>query len=69
MGVWVGGGVRVAVERLDAKNRASLLVGSGTEAGSRVAGHTGAAIVATATPTPLLDFDDFAGNTGGVFVG
>ncbi len=60
------GGVRVAVKRLDATNRAGLVVGSGTGAGSRVTAYTGAAIVGSATPSPLLDFEESA---GGVFVG
>ena len=63
------GGVRVTVKRLDATNRAGLVVGAGTGAGSRVTAYTGASLLASANPTPLLDFDDLAGYTGGVFVG
>jgi uncharacterized delta-60 repeat protein/uncharacterized repeat protein (TIGR01451 family) len=63
------GGVRLAVKNLDGDTRADLVVGSGTGAGSRVTAYQGKSVSAAGTPPPALDFDAFAGFTGGVFVG
>jgi hypothetical protein len=63
------GGIRVAVKDLDGDNKADLVVGAGTGAGSRVTAYLGKNITANGTPPAELDFDAFAGFTGGVFVG
>ena len=66
------GGVRVAVKRLDATNEASLVVGAGgagVGAPPRVAAYTGPSLLASPTPTPLYNVDDFPDYVGGVFVG
>jgi hypothetical protein len=64
------GGVRVTVKDLDGDDRADVVTGSGTGAGSRVTGYTGQSLADPNTPpTPVLDFDAFPGFTGGIFVG
>ena len=63
------GGIRVAVKDLDGDNRADLVVGSGSGAGSRVTGYLGKNIAVDGTPTTQFDFDSISGFTGGVFVG
>jgi Tol biopolymer transport system component len=63
------GGIRLAVKDIDGDNRADLVVGSGSGAGSRVTAYLGKNIVAAGTPPSALDFDSFAGFSGGVFVG
>ncbi len=63
------GGIRLAVKDLDGDNRADLVVGSGSGAGSRVTAYLGKNIAPAGTPPAALDFDSFAGFTGGVFVG
>jgi predicted outer membrane repeat protein len=63
------GGIRMAVKDLDSDNRADLVVGSGSGAGSRVTAYLGKNIAPAGTPPNTLDFDSFAGFTGGVFVG
>ncbi len=60
---------RVAVKNLDGDNRADLVVGSGSGAGSRVTGYLGKNIAASGTPAAQFDFDALAGFSGGVFVG
>ncbi len=62
-------GIRVAVKNLDGDNRADLVVGSGSGAGSRVTGYLGKNIAANGTPVVTFDFDAVDGFTGGVFVG
>ncbi len=63
------GGIRLAVKDLDGDNRADLVVGAGTGAGSRITGYLGANIGAAGTPAAQFDFDSVAGFSGGVFVG
>ena len=63
------GGIRVTAKDLDGDNRADLVVGDGTGAGSRVTGYFGSAIPADGTPPAAFGFDAFPGFTGGVFVG
>jgi hypothetical protein len=63
------GGIRVTAKDLDGDNRADLVVGAGTGAGSRVTGYLGSAIPADGTPPEDFAFDAFADFTGGVFVG
>jgi hypothetical protein len=63
------GGIRVTAKDLDGDNRADLVVGDGTGAGSRVTGYLGATIPADGTPPEDFALDAFTGFTGGVFVG
>jgi len=63
------GGIRVTVKNLDGDNKADLVVGSGTAAGSRVTAYRGVQISSQGTPPAVLDFDAVLGFTGGVFVG
>jgi hypothetical protein len=63
------GGIRLAVKNLDGDNRADLVVGAGTGAGSRVTAYLGSTIPADGTPPEHFAFDAFPGFTGGVFVG
>jgi hypothetical protein len=58
------GGVRVAVKDLDGDDRADLVTGAGTGAGSRVTAYLGKNI-----PAVAFDFDAIPGFSGGVFVG
>jgi hypothetical protein len=64
------GGVRVAVKNLDNDDKADVVTGAGTGAGSRVTAYRGTTITPTGgTPPAFLDFDAFPGFGGGVFVG
>jgi uncharacterized repeat protein (TIGR01451 family) len=63
------GGIRIAVKNLDGDNRADLVVGAGTGAGSRVTGYLGKTVPADGTPPEQFTFDAFPGFAGGVFVG
>jgi hypothetical protein len=63
------GGVRVAAKDLDGDNRADLLTGAGTGAGSKVTAYAGSTIPADGQPPELWSFDAFTGFAGGVFVG
>jgi subtilisin-like proprotein convertase family protein len=63
------GGVRIAVKDLDGDNRADLITGAGTGAGSRVTAYFGKNILGAAQPPVAFEFDAFAGFQGGVFVG
>ncbi len=63
------GGIRIGVKDLDGDSRADLVVGSGAGAGSHVTAYLGKNIAPAGTPPAGLDFDVFAGFTGGVFVG
>ncbi len=63
------GGIRIAVKDLDNDNRADLVVGSGTGAGSRVTAYLATALTASGDPESVFAFDAFEGFTGGVFVG
>ena len=61
------GGVRLAVKDLDGDNKADLVTGAGTGAGSRVTGYAGASL--TGSPATVFEIDAFPGFQGGVFVG
>src|SRR5438067_4490094 len=68
------GGVRVAVKDLDGDDRADLVVGAGSGAGSRVTAYLGKTIAPAGTPAAAFEFDAFPdfffpGYPGGVFVG
>jgi large repetitive protein len=63
------GGVRIAVKDLDGDNRADLITGAGTGAGSRLTAYYGKNIIGAAQPPVAFEFDAFAGFQGGVFVG
>jgi hypothetical protein len=63
------GGIRLAAKDLDGDNRADLVVGDGTGAGSRVTGYLGSTITAASTPPEAFAFDAFPGVNDGVFVG
>jgi uncharacterized delta-60 repeat protein len=63
------GGIRVAVKDLDGDNRADLLAGAGSGAGSRVTAYHGKAIAPAGAPPAAFDFDAFGDFPGGVFVG
>ena len=62
------GGIRVTAKNLNNDANADLVVGDGTDAGSRVTGYSGAAF-AGGGATPILNLTAFAGFNGGVFVG
>jgi hypothetical protein len=62
------GGVRVAVKDLDGDNKADLVVGDGSGAGSHVTAYLGQDFVG-GSASPQLSFDAFPGFNGGVFVG
>jgi hypothetical protein len=63
------GGIRVAVRNLDGDNRADLVVGDGTGAGSHVTGYLGKNVQPNGTPPEVFGFDAFPGFSGGVYVG
>ena len=64
------GGVRVVARDLDGDNKADVVVGAGTGAGSRVTGYTGKAIAAKFDgPAEQFAFDAYPGFDGGVYVG
>ncbi len=63
------GGVRIAVKDLDGDNKADLITGAGTGAGSRLTAYYGKNILGAAQPPVAFEFDAFAGFQGGVFVG
>ena len=62
------GGARVAAKDLDGDNKADIVVGDGTGAGSRVTAYLGATLT-SGRATPAFSVDEFPGFTGGVFVG
>ena len=62
------GGVRVSMKNLDADNKADLVTGAGTGAGSRVTSYAGKSLTSSSQPV-LFAADAFAGFSGGVFVG
>jgi len=63
------GGIRVTAKNLDGDNRADLVVGDGTGAGSRLSAYAGSAIPTDGTPNELYSFDAFAGFNNGIYVG
>ncbi|MFO0939063.1 MAG: matrixin family metalloprotease [Gemmataceae bacterium] len=64
------GGIRLAIKDLDGDQKADILTGAGTNAGSRVAAYLGVNITPTGgTPAALFEFDAFTGSTNGVYVG
>ncbi|HET6575657.1 MAG TPA: CHRD domain-containing protein [Fimbriiglobus sp.] len=63
------GGIRLTAKDLDGDDKADLVVGAGTGAGSRVTGYLGSTIPADGTPPEQFAFDAFPGFTGGVYVG
>jgi hypothetical protein len=63
------GGIRLAVKNLDNDNLADLVVGDGTDAGSRVTSYFGKVLRSPSTPPSDFSFDAFPGFTGGVYVG
>jgi hypothetical protein len=63
------GGVRVAVKHLDGDDRADVVAGAGTGAGSRVTAYAGSTLSVEGTPPELIAFDALPGFAGGVFVG
>ena len=63
------GGVRVAVKNLDGDNRADIITGSGTGAGSKVTSYFGKNINGIGQIPEAFSFDAFPGFAGGVFVG
>ncbi|MBX3401226.1 MAG: hypothetical protein KF873_21035 [Gemmataceae bacterium] len=63
------GGVRIAVKDLDGDDKADLITGAGTGAGSRLTAYYGKNILGAAQPPVAFEFDAFAGFQGGVFVG
>jgi len=56
------------VKNLDGDNKADLVVGSGTGAGSHVTAYLGKGLTG-GSPQSAFDFDAQSGFTGGVFVG
>jgi hypothetical protein len=62
------GGIRVAAKDLDGDDKADVVVGDGTGAGSRVTGYSGEDFAGGDAP-PVFAFDAFPGFGGGVFVG
>ena len=64
------GGIRVAVKNLDNDGKADVVTGSGSGSGTRVTSYLGTNITPSGgTPASGLDFNAFAGFSGGVFVG
>ena len=63
------GGIRLAAKDLDGDDRADLVVGDGTAAGSRVTGYLGSDLTTAATPPETFAFEAIPGFAGGVFVG
>jgi hypothetical protein len=63
------GGIRVTAKDLDGDDRADIVVGDGTGAGSRVTAYLGENIPTDGTPPVHFAFDAFPGFDGGVFVG
>jgi hypothetical protein len=63
------GGIRLAVQNLDDDNRADLLTGSGTAAGTRVTAYFGKSITPAGTQEAAFAFDAFEDSNNGVFVG
>jgi hypothetical protein len=63
------GGIRVTAKNLDGDDRADLVVGDGTGAGSRLTTYAGSTIPADGTPPELDSFDAFPGFTNGIYVG
>ena len=63
------GGIRITAKNLDGDNRADIVAGDGTGAGSRVTGYLGVNIPVNGTPPQDFSLDVFPGFTGGVFVG
>lgn len=64
------GGIRLVARDLDGDNRADIVVGSGTGAGSRVTGYLGKNIPTNGNPTgEQFALDAYPGFMGGVFVG
>ena len=62
------GGIRVVARNLDNDSRADLVVGDGTDAGSRVTGYLGLNLGSSAPPESF-SFDAYPGFDGGVYVG
>lgn len=62
------GGIRLAVKNLDNDNKADLVVGAGSGAGSRVTAYRGTDL-STGNINPVLNFDAISGFNGGIFVG
>jgi hypothetical protein len=63
------GGIRLVARDLDGDDLADLVVGDGTDAGSRVTGYLGKTIRLGVTPPEVFAFDAYPGFTGGVYVG
>jgi hypothetical protein len=63
------GGIRVAVKDWDGDDRADVLTGDGTNAGSRVSVYLGTNLLANPSPETSLAIDAFSGAFDGVFVG
>ena len=64
------GGICMAVKNLDNDDKADVVTGAGTGAGSLVTAYRGTNITPAAGTAPaILDFDAFTSFGGGVFVG
>jgi hypothetical protein len=63
------GGVRVTAKNLDGDDRADLVVGDGTGAGSTLTAYTGSTIPTDGLPPELYEFEAFAGFANGIYVG
>src|SRR5262249_25751068 len=62
------GGVRVAARDVDGDGEGDLVTGAGVGSGARVRIYPGPDVLASPTPTPIVELDAVPGLTTGVYV-